>query len=242
MAFPHIKHDGTLDISIGRNRKETSWKNREWPWVSFLEKVSKTHRTAETIAEYMAAAKPRQDEIKDIGGFVGGFITGGRRKKGSVLHRQLLTLDMDAGVQDIWDNLVMNNDFAACVYSTHKHTDDKPRLRFIIPLDRPVPPDEYIAISRRIAGDLGIEAFDPTTFEPERLMYWPSTSEDGTFEFKYQDGPWLSADSVLAEYRDWKDTSEWPISVKVDHVIKREMKRQAIRWKAGPDWNILPQV
>lgn len=225
MGFDSIKHNGTFDIALGRNRKETSWKNREWKWSDFLEKVHKTFATPETLAEYMAATPARQDEIKDIGGFVGGFITNGRRKKGSVMHRQLLTLDMDAGMHGVWDNLVLNNDFAACVYTTHKHTPEKPRLRIIIPLDRPVPADEYQAISRKVAGDLNIEAFDPTTFQPERLMYWPSTSKGAEFLFNYQDGPWLSADEVLASYTDWKDTSSWPVSEKVDRVLRREMKK-----------------
>lgn len=221
----NISYDGSFDIAIGTNRLSRSWKNREWFWSEFLEKIKDTHRTAETMAEYAASLKSRQDEIKDIGGFVGGYITGGRRKKGSILHRQLITLDMDAGVQGIWDDFTLFNGCAAAIYSTHKHTPDRPRLRLLIPLDRPVEADEYQAISRMIAGDLNIEAFDPTTFEPERLMYWPSTSKDGVYQFDYQDGPWLSADAVLARYTDWRDSSAWPISEKINRILNREMKK-----------------
>lgn len=221
----NITHDGSFDIAIGTNRHSKSWKNREWFWSEFLQKIERTHTTAETLAEYAASLKSRQDEIKDIGGFVGGFLTGGRRKKGSVMHRQLITLDMDAGIQGLWDDFTLFNGYAAALYSTHKHTPEHPRLRLIIPLDRPVGADEYQAIARRIAGDLNIEAFDPTTFEPERLMYWPSTSKDGVYVFEYQDGPWLNADSVLGQYTDWKDTSSWPISEKVNKLISREMKK-----------------
>ena len=62
-----LQHDDLLDIAIGRSRKEIRWKNQQMFWSDFLEKVSETHRTTETIAEYNLAKKPRQDEIKDVG-------------------------------------------------------------------------------------------------------------------------------------------------------------------------------
>ena len=64
-------------------------------------------------------------------------------------------------------------DFRCLLYSTHKHTSEHPRLRLIIPLSRNVSPDEYTAVERKV------ELFDDTTYEPSRLMYWPSTSSDG---------------------------------------------------------------
>lgn len=74
-------------------------------------------------------------------------------------------------------------DVCYAVYSTHKHTPEKPRLRVVIPLDRAVQPDAYQAIARRIADDIGMDLFDDTTYEAERLMYWPSTSTDGEYIF-----------------------------------------------------------
>lgn len=221
-----LTHDVTLSIATGRSRKETNWKNKEITWTELVTKLSATHRTAETYAEYVSSKKLRQDEIKDIGGFVGGYVTGGRRKAGSVLERQLITLDIDFGQPDMWEDFRMLYSNAACMYSTHKHSAEHPRLRFIIPLDRAVFADEYVAIARRIAGNLDIEAFDHTTFQPERLMYWPSTSKDGVFESNYQDGPFLSADQVLATYRDWRDSSEWPVSQRNYNVIQRAIKKQ----------------
>ena len=43
-------------------------------------------------------------------------------------------------------------------------------------------------MARRIAADIGIELFDDTTYEPSRLMYWPSTSSDGEFIFHEMEG------------------------------------------------------
>ena len=218
--------DGLLDIATGRSRRETNWKNKEMLWSAILERLSVTHRTAETYAEYMASKKPRQDEIKDVGGFVGGFLTGGRRKSGSVLHRQLLTLDLDYATPAFWEDFSLLNGYAAAVYSTHKHSPEKPRLRLVIPLDRHVACDEYTAIARRIAGQLGIAKFDPTTYQPARLMYWPSTAKDGEFIFEYQDDPWLCADEVLATYHDWRDSSEWPVSDLEGTILQQAIKKQ----------------
>ncbi len=221
-----IKHDGPLNIAVGKNRREINWKNREWQWSDLVKKLSTTHRTAETITEYLAANRARQDEIKDIGGFVGGYLSGGRRKAGNVSFRQIITLDLDHATSDVWDSFTLLYGNAAALYTTHKHTPQAHRYRLLIPLDREVQPDEYEAISRRLAGNLGISLFDHTTFEPSRLMYWPSTAKDGEYIFEYQDGEWLSADEVLSTYRDWRDTSEWPVSERIGAIVKRHMQKQ----------------
>ena len=226
MTIPKITYDGTLDVATGRHRRETNWKNKQLMWSELLQRLSETHRTAETHAEYLAAKKPRQDEIKDIGGFVGGLLANGKRKNGSVVHRQLITLDLDFAKVDSWDNFQMLYDSAACVYSTHKHSPDKPRLRLIMPLSREVMADEYVAICRRVAGNIGIEDFDPTGFRPAQLMYWPSTPRDGEYVFEYQDGAWLDADEVLRSYHDWRDASEWPMSVREQEIPLRAIKKQ----------------
>ena len=118
-------------------------------------------------------------------------------------------------------------DFRCFIYSTHKHTPEKPRLRLIIPLSRNLSPDEYVAVARKVAEDIGIELFDDTTYEPSRLMYWPSTSVDGEFVFRDIEGEILNPDVVLSRYQDWRDSSQWPVSSRQQAVVKREMKKQA---------------
>ena len=152
--MPEIKitHDGSFDLATAKTSKATKWRNKEWQWSEFLTKISETHRTFETHAEYLAAKKQRQDEIKNIGGFVGAYLSNGSRKAGSVLHRQLLTLDLDYANVAFWDDFTMTYLNAAAMYSTHKHDPEKPRLRLIMPLSRPVFADEYQAIARSKPG------------------------------------------------------------------------------------------
>jgi hypothetical protein len=223
-----VKYNGDLLISTGRSRFETSWKNKTMSWAALLNKLSRSMETTETHAEYMKMSKEQQDKIKDIGGFVGGHRRDGRRKTGYVTARQLLTLDLDFPPAEFWDNIIDNLeiDNALAVYSTHKHTKAKPRYRLIMPLDREVTPDEYEAIARKIAEKIGIDYFDDSTFQPTRLMYWPSHSVDVEPFFQYYDAPFLAADSILAEYPDWTDTSYWPESSRMAGIRKRQADKQ----------------
>lgn len=205
-----MEYDDTIDIAIGLTAKSKKWKNEKVTWSDLVARLRETKRTGETLREFLTASKDEQSKIKDVGGYVGGYLRGGRRKSDSVVHRQLLTLDIDFGKIDLWDrfSLLFNN--AAVMHATHKHSEANPRFRLILPLSREVTPDEYVAIGRRVAGDIGIELFDNSTFETHRLMFWPSTPKDGDYFFREQDGPWLDADKVLASYADWHDASLWP--------------------------------
>lgn len=216
-------------IAVGSSRQSLKWKNTEIAYCDLVEKLKVTTRTRETFQEYKKMPKTSRDEIKDVGGFVGGALKQGRRKAENLANRSLITLDLDSvniSTEELWDNIVMLNDFEIVMYSTHTHQPSSPRLRLIIPLDRNVLPDEYQAISRKLADDIGIDMFDDTTYEPIRLMYWPSTSADGEFIFKRQEGPWLDPDSILDSYLDWRDSSFWPVSSRQGIRIQSEIKKQ----------------
>ena len=214
-------------IAIGNSRKDKVWKNQDITWEAFTNRVCQTYRTGESADEYKRLSKAKQDAIKDIGGFIAGKLREGKRKNGFVEYRSMLTLDMDYALKDIWDQIDLFYDFTCCIYSTHKHTAEKPRLRLIIPLARTVTADEYTAIARKVAEDIGIDQFDDTTYEPVRLMYWPSTSADGEFVFKDQKGILLDPDKILARYKDWRDSSSWPVSSRQSIVVKKSIAKQA---------------
>ena len=216
-----------IRLSTGNSRMEKKWNLAEMELSDFRERISTTRRTSETVEQYRKMSKAQQDSIKDVGGFVLGTLKGGRRKKDTVLTRSGLTLDMDYGTPDIMDEIEMFFDFHCMIYSTHKHTPEKPRLRLIIPLSREVTPDEYGAVARKVAEEIGIELFDDTTYEPSRLMYWPSTSADGEFVFREIEGKVLDPDAVLAKYKDWRNTAEWPMSKRQQTIVQRNIQKQA---------------
>ena len=186
-----MKYNGTLDIAVGHSASTKVWKNKKWRWDELVQKLSEEYKTQETFKEYMAATKEDQSKIKDVGGYVGGYLRGGRRSPQNVVHRQLVTLDIDFAHVHFWDDFQILFGNAAVLHSTHKHHENSPRYRLIFPLSREATPDEYVAVSRKIAGDLGIDLFDNTTFETNRLMFWPSNPKDTEYYFKFQDGPFI---------------------------------------------------
>lgn len=216
-----------MKISYGNSRKEKKWKNNDISWEDFCRRVSTTRITAETTEEYRKLTKAQQDEIKDVGGFVGGHLKGGVRRAGHVLCRSMLTLDMDFGTPGIVDELETLMDHECCIYSTHKHLPEAPRLRLIFPLKREVTEEEYPAVARMVAKEIGIDLFDDSTYQPHRLMYWPSTSSNGEFIHKVIDGDPLDPDQYLAMYDDWHDITTWPVSSRQSEVMKKATKKQA---------------
>jgi len=231
IASVALQHDKELHIATASSRDAKRWSNITIRLSQLVEKLAHTVRTAETVDQYVKLPKAEQDNIKDVGGFVGGVLKGGRRGKANVANRQVLTLDADFAsnttVETIRDRL---GDVAYTVYSTHKHTPEAPRLRLVVYPDRPLHSDEYQAVMRAIAAKVGIDDFDDTTYEVNRLMYWASTPKDGEFVFEHNDAPMLAVDAALAEYGQgdaWKDTTLWPVSSRETRDLERMLKKQA---------------
>lgn len=220
-----LKFDFDLDIATAHSRLSKKWKNRIWKWSEILTRCADTKRTGETMREYLRMNREEQSDIKDVGGFVGGYLSNGTRKTANVLYRSIVTLDIDYGTADVWDDFTINFDCAAAIYSTHKHTKEKPRLRLLLPANRQMTPAEYEPVCRYWTSRIGIELFDHTTYQLPRLFYWPSTSKDGDFVFEYQDGPAFDVDAVLATYRNPQDVSEWPMSSREGDVLAHEIRK-----------------
>ena len=215
-------------IATGKSKKETNWKNTTLKYSDLVEKLSTTTRTRETYAEYKAMTREEQGNVKDVGGFVGGTLKSGHRKAENTQSRTLLTLDLDHITSpNIWAEIEAKLKCGCLIYSTHSHTHEAQRLRLIIPISRPVLPDEYQAITRMIAFDIGIDQFDDTTYQPSRLMFWPSTAADGEYIFKVQDKAWLDPETILNRYTyGWQDVSYWPESSRVVKNIHSAISRQ----------------
>ena len=216
----------TYTISTGRSRLETTWKSTSVTWEALLGRLAEVRRTKETVKEYQGLSRDRKGRIKDVGGFVGGRVEGAR-KAGNVRSRSLLTLDIDYGRKDtvavVADSLA---GLRWVLYSTHSHTGETPRYRLVVPLGRDVTPDEYVPVARKVAEWIGMDLFDDSTYQPERLMYWPSCPADGEYVLKSGEGEDLDPDEVLGEYVDWRNPVEWPLSSRVDRIVERRNSKQ----------------
>ncbi|WP_322354313.1 virulence-associated E family protein [Dehalococcoides sp.] len=215
-----------LKISYGDSRLSKRWVNKKTTFDELCERFKVTRRTTETVTEYQKFTKDRRDTVKDVGGYVLGHLKSGRRKKDTVESRSGITLDADHADSGFIDTVEMLFPHNCAIYSTHSHTPKTPRLRVVIPLSRDVTPDEYAALSRLVADEIGMDFFDDSTYEPERLMYWPSTPSDGEYVFKVIDGDELDPDKYLSKLSDWRDCSLWPTSSRQSEVIQRSIQQQ----------------
>lgn len=224
-----MQYNRKLMISTAGSRKATYWPKSEIMWSDFAEKLKTPVQSPETMEQYLSMPKNRQSELKDVGGFVGGTFTNDRRKSVYIQGRDLLTLDLDnipAGQTGDLLKRVSGLGCAAAVYSTRKHTGYSPRLRVILPLDRTATADEYEPAARKAASLIGMEYCDPTTFDPCRLMYWPSVCCDGEYIYEVYDNPFCSLDGLLAMYGDWRNVEEWPQVPGSDAVQRRRVAKQ----------------
>ena len=200
-------------ISRANSHKATFWSTQKLLWSEFVEMLKTPVRGSETHQQFMQMTKAKQDELKDVGAFVGGELKDGRRKSGNVINRHLIALDLDNIPTGGTDEVLKRVGGLGCAYvaySTRKHSSYKPRLRIIIPLVMPVSADKYEPIARKLATLIGLELTDPTTFEVNRLMYFPSCSSDSEYVYKFTDKPFLDGEAILAMYQNWQDISEWP--------------------------------
>jgi len=206
-------NDRQIKISSAGSRKATHWPTQTLYWSEMVDRLKTPVRGTETLAEYMSLPKSKQDELKDVGGFVAGTLHGNRRKASNVIGRDVITLDLDNIQQAHTQDTLRRVAGLGCgyaVYSTRKHEEVKPRLRVLVPLSRMATADEYEPLARKLASIIGMELCDPTTFEASRLMYWPSCSSDSTFVYAHEDKPFLDTDGLLATYADWRNVNEWP--------------------------------
>ena len=224
-----MQNDRQITISCGNSRKAVDWRQETLLISELWDKLRVPARGKETVAQYLGLKKTQQDELKDVGGFVGGTLNGPRRKARNVTGRDIITLDFDnippGGKDDVLRRIGALG-CGYCVYSPRKHHPAAPRLRVLLPLDRTVTADEYEPIARKAAEWIGLGYADHTTFDVSRLMYWPSCCADSEYIYFAFDGPLVSASGVLGQYADWRDQEQWPQVPGTQNTYKKLAAKQ----------------
>ena len=215
-----------LKIALGNSRQAKTWSNKTMSFEEICDRLRTPVRTSETAEEYPKLPKGQRDEIKDKGGFVGGHLRENRRKAANVDCRSMWTPDLDNATPEFIAELQSRISFKAAAYSTHGHTPQAPRLRLVAPFARDVSADEYAAISRYLAADIGIDMFDECSFIPHQLMYWPTCPSNGEYLCEFFDGEVLDPDAILSKHPNWQDCSLLPTTSRESRVNKPNQKQQ----------------
>ncbi len=215
------------NIATAKNRFETTWKNKEVTFQHFIKRLSIPTTTNETTLEYINMSKTDQDNIKDVGCYITGELIEGKRTKQNIKCRSMLALDVDFATMDFVEDIQLIFQYDYILHSTKKHNPHNPRYRLIIPLSRLVTSEEYEALGRKVAYELGIDMFDDLTYQGSRFMYWPSVSCDQRYEFFSRDKSQpLDVERELAKYDNWRECSTWHTSTRVSNNINSQLLKQ----------------
>src|SRR5574344_1987117 len=95
-----------MKYALSNSRKATTWSKREITRRTLGALPTNPKRTPETLEAYRKMTRTQRSDIEDVGGCVGGYLKKGRRKKGCVLCRSMLVLDLDCCGPQVWENIL----------------------------------------------------------------------------------------------------------------------------------------
>jgi putative DNA primase/helicase len=164
-----------------------------------------------TFAAWLTKEPPELPIKEGAGWYIPAEFDPAYRDSQNFVARHAITFDFDRVTMDTWgDVLVAWENTAFAIYTTYSHAPEAPRFRVVMPLSRPAGYDEFQAVARKVATDVGIELVARESFVPTQMMYAPARRLGGLWASRINPGEWLDVDSVLAEYADWTDTKMWP--------------------------------
>lgn len=205
---------------VGDSRYSTRWTPTRYSWDELVERLSTPVVTGETMAEYDSLTRAAQGNLKDVGGYVPGEYRGEQRRRDELVSKDLVVLDADHA-DELFPGRVRRH--LACRWALHTTRSDRPggrRYRLVIALSHAITPEQYGAVSRWLARQVGMEVWDDTTYDPNRFMYWPSVSSDQAFEFERCDEEPFRPEVALDTYTDWRDMSLWPTSTREGTLVR----------------------
>jgi hypothetical protein len=163
------------------------------------------------VVEWLTQTPPEVNDKADAGWYIPAEFNPVYRDSENFVARHAITFDFDHVSIDTWGDVIYAwHDLSFVMYTTFSHRPDAPRFRVFMPLSRPAVYDEFQAVARKLAADVGIERVARESFVPAQMMYCPARPLGGTFHSHVNDGGWLDVDVVLGEYEDWTDASSWP--------------------------------
>ena len=228
-------------LSVAGSSASLKWSTVRYTWEDFLERLNRDIRSTETMRDFDRLDRTARANLKDVGGYMAGELSGARRLKSAVLSRSMITLDVDYA--DSLFPVEFDTRFpgvAAVIYNTRSDREKSRRFRVVVPFAEEVQDAaQYEAAARKMAELLGIDLFDPTTFQAERMMYWQSLSSDQPKVFEVFEGEPISAEYLLSLYgnnEEWRDIRNWAFKSdqeKETRAIVSKAMAQNPREKAG---------
>ncbi len=210
-----------IRLAEGTSRSLGKVKNITLSWSQLADRINTPLKSAERFKEYQKMSVDQRNKLKGANGwFLGGHCDGGRRKKNAIQERDVLTFDLDASDPEQLEDLTMGcsgiSDYEWYAHTTRSHTSESPRLRIYLLLSAPIPAGQYSAACRIFAQKLDetLDSVDHVSYRIAQLMYLPTVSKNGEFEFIHNPGKPLDVASMLEDFGDWEDFTKLPFSEK----------------------------
>ena len=167
--------------------------------------------------------------------WIGGkLIAGDRRLLANLEHRTLLTGDADKPGADFLERVRARLAGVQWVlHSTASSTEDDPRWRLIIAIDRPVTADEYRILARDTFAVIG-DDFDPVSVRPMQLMFGPAT-ESGWYHWETGEGDPLEVGPIKVPARREAEPYAGPIATELDPYAAKAVAGELDRLTACQD-------
>lgn len=202
-----------LTVSFGGIHQARIERVEQWTWEQF--------------STWLTDPAPIAADKAERGWYIPAEFSPVYRDSDNFVARHAITFDFDRVPEGTeYRALHVWKELAFAMYPTFSNAAGNLRFRVVMPLSRPATYDEFQAVARKVAADIGIELVARESFIPAQMMYAP-TRREGSPEFisVVNDGAWLDVDGVLAEYENWTDHKQWPHRVDGDsvHAIKSEM-------------------
>lgn len=171
-----------LDIATAPKRDSARWAQTTLEWEDLIGWLDSPARK------------------KECGNYVLGVLRDGKRSKATLVSRSAITLDADSADPSLPEMLDLTFPHAAIVHTTYTSAPDDLRLRIIIPVDRPLLPDEYVEAATVLIKRFGEAQFDPGSVQPERYMFKPAAQRPEWFQSWVIPGEPISAEELLAAF------------------------------------------
>lgn len=204
----------------GRNLGKAT--NQTKSYKSFVDDFRKPMVTSERQKDYQKMSELDQKHLKGLAGWIYRTqVDGPVRNRGSGLPSDFITLDLDYATKEFLAKLLSDDPGVNCeffIHSTRSSTEEKPRLRMFILLDKAIANELYVPASRIVAQlfDPDMTHVDKVSFRPAQMMFRPTASKDQEFIFHRHPGPPLDWSDCLDVFEltrgDWRDISNLPIT------------------------------
>jgi len=151
---------------------------------------------------YTALSKPTISSNKYSKGLIVSGCVDGNRDRNHTRHKNIILLDIDdlPAHYDLFREFSGRWKYGFAVYTSYNHVDTAPRYRLVIPINRNLKNNEYVALVKYIEKHLDLPKLDPKSYEVSQSFALPVIKSDShEYIFEYADEEILNVTDALIE-------------------------------------------